>query len=582
MAAPLLAGLARIATGLGRGVARSGAKKLAVRKIKSVAKDKVKLKAKDKLSKKSKLLSSKGDQQEQKLKYSSVSGELTPTLTGTTDPVKIKSTPSSKSQVEQLKINVTNIHSFLVKSNKQYKKQEADTRRNETVRRSKVKLRGEERRLEKRSSPLAKSASIVKGAMQPAKSLFDRLMDFAGALLLGILVNALPAIVNKVKEIVDNIVNFLTPIQSGFNLVKGFFTGDLDESKYDADKKRFSDGMDNINEQIDKVSEKMGPLGEIIKIFKPVVDLLGFGGKKVVLAKQDGKEGFLNKETGAFTEKQFTSEERERYESQNKTPTSNQDEKLKPKSSPDNKPVKSQIQSPVGPITPGGTLDFIGSGDGASGTLVLNDQKGKKLGSWEAISGVFRTANASQEDRRNVSGTLNPLPDGTYPLMGFAKHGYIDGVGTWSTYINNMTGSIGSRSQLLVHNDIGSNGTAGCVGVELGGRSGTDAENKFLKLYEAAKPTSIRVAIGKGANKLSVPRRSTDNTPVTAARINSVDKKSQQRDSINQSMDDEGTTTIAVQQVNTIQTQVIPTPVQVASAPPQPAPLSQLTSLWTL
>ena len=95
------------------------------------------------------------------------------------------------------------------------------------------------------------------------------------------------------------------------------------------------------------------------------------------------------------------------------------------------------------------------------------------------ISGVFRTANASQEDRKNVSGVLNPLPDGTYPLMGFAKHGYVNGVGTWSTYINNMTGSIGSRSQLLVHSDIGSNGTAGCVGVELGGRSGTDAESKF-------------------------------------------------------------------------------------------------------
>ena len=77
----------------------------------------------------------------------------------------------------------------------------------------------------------------------------------------------------------------------------------------------------------------MGPLGEIIKIFKPVVTLLstGFGGKKVVLAKQEDKEGFLNKETGAFTEKQFTSEERERYESQNKTPTSNQDEKFETK-----------------------------------------------------------------------------------------------------------------------------------------------------------------------------------------------------------------------------------------------------------
>jgi len=316
MAVQLLSGLARAGAGVGRVAARSGAKKLAIKKVKSFAEDKVKGKIKGKLSKKSNLLSSEGNQQEQKLKYSSMSGELTPTLTGTADAVKIKSAPSSKSQVEQLKINVTNIHSFLVKSNKQYEKQEADTRRNETVQRSKVKFRGEERRLEKRSSPLAKSASIVKGAMQPAKSLFDKLMDFAGALLLGILVNALPAVVKKVEEIVDNIVNFLTPIQSGFNLIKGFFTGDLDESKYDADKKRFSDGMDSINEQIDKVSEKMGPLGEIIKIFKPVVDLLstGSGGKKIVLAKQDGKEGFLNKETGTFTEKQFTSAERKRFE----------------------------------------------------------------------------------------------------------------------------------------------------------------------------------------------------------------------------------------------------------------------------
>ena len=131
--------------------------------------------------------------------------------------------------------------------------------------------------------------------------------------------------------------------------------------------------------------------------------------------------------------------------------------------------------------------------------------------------------------------------------MGFGKHGYIGGVGTWSTYINNMTGSIGRRSQILVHNDIGSNGTAGCVGVELGGRSGTDAENKFLKLYEAAKPTSIRVAIGKGAKKLTAqvkPTRSTDNTPVTTARLSSVNKRGRQISSINKPMDDDSDQTI--------------------------------------
>ena len=589
MAAPLLAGLARIGATAGRAAATGaraaarGTKKLAVRKAKSVAKDKIKSgakKAKGKLSKKSNLLSSEGDQQQQKLQSRMVGGEPSATLTGTKDPVTINPAPSSKSQVEQLKINVTNIRSFLVKSNKQYTKQQADTRRNESVQRSKAKLGGEERRLGKRSSPLAKSASIVKGAMKPVGSLFDICRAPAGTLLLGILVNALPAIVEKVKEVVDNLVNFFTPIQSGFRVIMSLFSDDINQDQLDVDKKRFDDGIQNIQGEgglLDKIKEKLGPFGGAIDLLKGAIDkfrdVLGLkkASTKMKLEKRDGKEGFVNTETGQFTERQFTSAERKQYESQGKNPTS----------SPDNKPIGSQISTPVGPITPGGTLDFIGSGDGASGTLVLKDQKGKKLGSWEAISGVFRTANASQEDRRNVSGTLNPLPDGTYPLMGFAKHGYVNGVGTWSTYINNMTGSIGSRSQLLVHSDIGSDGTAGCVGVELGGRSGTDAEKKFLKLYEAAKPTSIRVAIGKGANKLSVPRRSTDNTPVTTARINSVDKKSQQRDSINQSMDDEGTTTIAVQQVNTIRTQVVPTPVQVASAPPQPAPLSQLTSLWT-
>ena len=595
MAVQILAGLARVGATAGRAAATGaragaraaarGAKKLAVKKGKSFAKDKLKGKAKDLRYRQRNFKPGEGgtDSGERHLQaFRDFYGLSSPSplIGGTTNPSKIKPAKSSDPQVKQLKVNVTNIHRFLVKSNNDYTRQQATTRRNQTVQRSKAKLGGEERRLGKRSSPLAKSASIVKGAMKPAGSLFDRIMEFAGTLLLGILVNALPAIVEKVKEVIDNLVNFFTPIQSGFNVIMSLFSDDINQDQLDVDKKRFDDGIQNIQGEgglLDKIKEKMGPFGGAIDLLKGAIDkfrdVLGLkkASTKMKLEKRDGKEGFVNTETGQFTERQFTSAERKQYESQGKNPTS----------SPDNKPIGSQISTPIGPITPGGTLDFIGSGDGASGTLVLKDQKGKKLGSWEAISGVFRTANASQEDRRNVSGTLNPLPDGTYPLMGFAKHGYVDGVGTWSTYINNMTGSIGSRSQLLVHSDIGSNGTAGCVGVELGGRSGTDAEKKFLKLYEAAKPTSIRVAIGKGANKLSAPRRSTDNTPVTAARINSVDKKSQQMDSINQSMDDEGTTTIAVQQVNTIRTQVVPTPVKVASAPPQPAPVSQLTSIWT-
>jgi hypothetical protein len=318
MAVQLLAGLARAGAGAGR-VASAGAKKLAISKAKSVGKDKVKSKAKGKLLKKSEIISSEGDQQQQKLKYSSMSGGLTPTLTGTTNPVKIESAPSSKSQIEKLKINVTNIHSFLVKSNKQYKKQEANTKRNERVQQSKAKLRGEERRLEKGSSPLAKSASIIKDISSPVGSLFDRIMDFVGTLVLGIAVNALPTIIEKVKEIIDNIVNFLTPIQSGFNVLMSFFNKDMDQDQLDVDKKRFDDGIQNITGKdglLDKIKEKLGPFGGLVDILRPAIEKiresLGLkkASQKIKLEKRGDNEGFVNVETGEFTQRQWTSAER--------------------------------------------------------------------------------------------------------------------------------------------------------------------------------------------------------------------------------------------------------------------------------
>ena len=156
-----------------------------------------------------------------------------------------------------------------------------------------------------------------------------------------------------------------------------------------------------------------------------------------------------------------------------------------------------------GPVTSGGRIDFQGHGDGATGVLRLFDANNKKVGQWEAISGTYGTAGASQKQRRNVSGTNNPLPDGTYPLVGFAEHSNVKGIGIWSTFINNMAGSIGKRSAIQLHNDINDNGTAGCVGVTLGGVAGNKKDKEFVEKYKQVMPNTIRVAIGKGAKKLS-------------------------------------------------------------------------------
>ena len=580
MAVQILAGLARVGATAGRAAAtgaRAGAraaargtKKLVVKKGKSFAKDKLKSgakKAKGKFSKKSNLLSSEGDQQQQKLQSRMVGGEPSATLTGTTDPVKIKSAPSSKSQVEQLKINVTNIHSFLVKSNKQYKKQEADTRRNETVQRSKIKLRGEERRLEKKSSPLAKSASIVKGAMQPAKSLFDRLMDFAGALLLGILVNALPAIIKKVKEIVDNIVNFLTPIQSGFNLVKGFFTGDLDESKYDADKKRFSDGMDNINEQIDKVSEKMGPLGEIIKVFKPVIDLLstGAGGKKIVLAKKDGKEGVLNKETGEFTERQFTAGERKKYDGDDKKPEKKPDTVTedKPDIPLEMKEGHYYFPLPKGQFS-GQSGQYYGAGRGYGGHAGIDLTESPPFGQNPNIDVVAMVGGKVLSEKylggkEYMSGMMIQGTDGYdqryLHMTPMVSPGDNVKAGQKIGELVDMTHVTGNIDETHLHFEVYKRGKGGHL----------SPHKVYPKFFGSPR---------------SAPRSLDTREKAQGGRMFESIRNPKRFQSINQPMDDEETTTIAIQQVNTIQMAYVPMPIPMRSRSTG-STSSTLPPIWT-
>ena len=57
----------------------------------------------------------------------------------------------------------------------------------------------------------------------------------------------LPIIIEKVKEVFDIVVEVFTPIQSTFNLIVGFMTGEIDDSKYDADKKRVDGVIEKLN-----------------------------------------------------------------------------------------------------------------------------------------------------------------------------------------------------------------------------------------------------------------------------------------------------------------------------------------------
>ena len=148
----------------------------------------------------------------------------------------------------------------------------------------------------------------------------------------------------------------------------------------------------------------------------------------------------------------------------------------------------------------GGSIEVKGTGNTVEGNLKMKDSSGKQVGpTYSAISGTYAGMNIPQSARGKTRNA--PIPDGNYKLMGFEEHGPwpgLPGIGNWSAYINNSSGSIGSRKGLMLHSDIGSNGTLGCIGVELGGRAGTKAEEEFLKIYKQVNPESIDIKLGSG------------------------------------------------------------------------------------
>ena len=76
----------------------------------------------------------------------------------------------------------------------------------------------------------------------------------------------------------------------------------------------------------------------------------------------------------------------------------------------------------------------------------------------------------------------------------------------------------------MIHNDIGDNGTLGCIGVGLGGSPGTKAEQDFLKYWKQANPTSMKVALGSNTRSEGSSGSASPTPPRTATVDNSSKK----------------------------------------------------------
>ena len=147
----------------------------------------------------------------------------------------------------------------------------------------------------------------------------------------------------------------------------------------------------------------------------------------------------------------------------------------------------------------GGSIGIKGKGN--TGQMTMKGADGKQVGpTFNVVSGKSGTENISQEMRKGVPGEGYPMPDGTYKVHSFDEHGPLSGalrgLGDWSAYIGSGDGNIGKRSGMMIHSDIDPYGTLGCIGVDLGGKPGTKAEEGFLKAWSMTNPETISVDFG--------------------------------------------------------------------------------------
>ena len=163
-------------------------------------------------------------------------------------------------QAEQLKINVSNIRSSLL----------IGTKRTQVLKIRKEKLlddieqkkliQQEEKNLEQTKKP--KKISVLKSPVKKVANVFDNLMKFGTIVLTGILLNALPKMMDTIKKVFNSISGFFGRVFNFFKPFISFVTGIKFDEK-DNQNKKLIDDAENLKKQLkplNKVTDKVKKL----------------------------------------------------------------------------------------------------------------------------------------------------------------------------------------------------------------------------------------------------------------------------------------------------------------------------------
>ena len=423
--------------------------------------------------------------------------------TGPKDPKKDRMDKMMDFLTNVLQPSLTSIEENLSKILGNFSEQIETEKEEQDDLRVKEELDSEKAREKKLETPKGKSmiGKSVDKAMKPVSNVMDGIMNFFKNILLGSVVMGLikilenPEIIMKpLRKFVNGIAGFINLFIKGINFfilgpINFVVQGLLDGLQFILNPIGMLARIFKLGEvdlPLDKFRENIQPvqIPEIPRI-EPKAEMQG-GGEVPGQGTGDTVPAML--EPGEFVMSKGAVEQ----------VGVRQLEEVNAQGGGTNKPI---MKGGRAYAKGGGSIDVKGRGN--SGRMHMKDADGKTVGNplgYGVVSGQPGTETVPQEMRKNMPGEGYPMPDGTYKVHSFDKHGPLGaslrGLGDWSAYVGSGDGNIGKRSGMMIHSDIDPYGTLGCLGIDLGGKPGTRAEKVFLNHWSKANPETITVDFG--------------------------------------------------------------------------------------
>jgi len=154
---------------------------------------------------------------------------------------------SSTAELKKVKLNVTNIKSVLLDGKKAVDDKQKDRQDFLDKLAEEKKQKQEEKGLEKPIDPKKKKPDL-KSPIKSSMGLMNRIFTFVGAIVGGIVVKALPDIIDAVKNIIEKVKPFFEKLVEGLKPVF-IIIGKLfkDKGSYDSEKEKVNSNIEEAN-----------------------------------------------------------------------------------------------------------------------------------------------------------------------------------------------------------------------------------------------------------------------------------------------------------------------------------------------